>query len=189
MPEMPKGLPEPGTWTIDTVHSFVAFSVEHFTVAFARGISSGPTGSITIAEDPTASEVEAVIDVSTITTGNAARDEKIQGPDVLDIEHFKTIDFRSNSLRELGENHYALDGELTLHGVTRPVTLDLTVNGVVEDTWGKTRLGLTATTDLQRDEFGSGDWGHRALAAGGFMVPHSVQVTLEIEATKDEPEA
>lgn len=184
-----KVLPATGKWTIDSVHSFVAFSVEHFTVAFARGIAAGPTGSITIAPDVTDSEVEAIIDVSTISTANAARDALIQGPDVLDIEHFKTIDFHSHSLRALGGDRFAVDGHLTMHGVTKPVTLDLVFNGVIEDSFGKTRLGLTATTDLNRNEFGSGEWAFRELASGGFMVPHVVQVTLEIEATKDEPTA
>jgi polyisoprenoid-binding protein YceI len=185
----PTALPEAGSWTIDPLHSFVEFSVEHFTIAFARGIAAGPSGTITIAPNVTESSVEATIDASTVTTANAARDEKILGPDVLDVEQFKTIDFASRALRPLGGERYALDGELTLHGISKAITLDLVFNGVVEDTWGKTRLGLSASTELSRDDFGSGEWAHRALAAGGFMVPHEVKVNLEIEATKDEPES
>jgi polyisoprenoid-binding protein YceI len=74
-----------------------------------------------------------------------------------------------------------------MHGVTQPVTLDLTVHGVITDVWGKSRLGITAVADIKRSDFDVLKWGHVALAAGGFMVPDSLQVTLEIEATRDEP--
>jgi polyisoprenoid-binding protein YceI len=181
-------LPEPGTWTIDSTHSFVAFTVEHFTVALARGIASGPTGTITIADDPLSSSVRASIDVSTLTTASAARDERILGPDVLDAEKYPTIDFASAGLREVSPGKYLLDGDLTIHGITRLQTLNLTVNGVITDTRDKTRLGLTATTEIKRSDFDVLKFGYVALAAGGFMVPDAVNVTLEIEATRDEPE-
>jgi polyisoprenoid-binding protein YceI len=180
-------LPQPGTWTIDSMHSFVEFTVEHFTVAFARGIAAGPTGTITIAADLLASSVRASVDVSTLTTANKMRDEKILGPDVLDAEQYPAIDFASRALRETpgGPAGYALDGDLTLHGITQPVTLAVTPHGVITDTWGKTRLGLTATAEIQRSDFDVLKFGYVALAAGGFMVPDTVRVTLEIEATRD----
>jgi len=186
---MADGLPEPGTWTIDSTHSFVAFTVKHFTIALARGIASGPTGTITIAEDPVSSSVRASIDVSTLTTASSARDEKILGPDVLDAERYPTIDFVSTGLRVVSQGKYQLDGYLTIHGITRPQTLDLTVNGVITDVWNKARLGLTATTKISRSDFDVQKFGYVALAAGGFMVPDAVVVTLEIEATRDEPGA
>lgn len=178
-------LPEPGTWTIDSVHSFTAFTVEHFTVAFAHGIAAGPTGTITIADDVLSSSVTASVDVTTLTTANQMRDEKILGPDVLDAGNHPTIDFVSRTLLKAAEG-YELDGNLTLHGITRPVTLALTPHGVITDTWGKTRFGLTATTEIQRSEFDVLKFGYVALASGGFMVPDAVRVTLEIEATRDE---
>jgi polyisoprenoid-binding protein YceI len=181
-------MPEPGSWTIDAVHSFVAFTVEHFTVALARGIAAGPSGVIVVADDVLRSTVRASIDVSTLTTANASRDEKITGPDVLDAARFPTIEFTSTELRPAGPERYALDGDLTIRDVTRAVTLDLVVHGVIPDVWGKRRLGLTATTDIRRSDYGAGEWGHRALLSGGFMVPDTVSVTLEIEATLDIPE-
>jgi hypothetical protein len=87
------------------------------------------------------------------------------------------------------ENYYELCGQLTIHGVTKAVSLDLVFNGVVTDTWGKQRLSVTATTELSRDDFGAGKWGHVPLPGGGFMVPHHLKVTLDIEATKDKREA
>jgi polyisoprenoid-binding protein YceI len=178
--------PEPGTWTIDTVHSFVSFTVEHMGLALARGIASGPAGTITIDPDLVNSRVTAAIDAATIKTGNEMRDAKVLGPDVLDTEKFPTIDFTSTAMRELMPDGFALDGELTLHGVRRPVTLELRYTGVITDSWGKTRLGVTAQTTLKRDEFGAGDFGHVTLPLGGIMVPHAVAVTLDIEATRDE---
>lgn len=179
-------LPEPGTWTIDSMHSFVVFAIEHFTIALARGIASGPQGAITIAPDPLESSVQASIDATTITTANAMRDGKIQGPDVLDVAQYPTIDFTSSSLTETAPGHYAVAGDLAMHGVSSPVTLDLAVRGVITDTWGKTRLGLTATTTVKRSDFDVLKFGHVALAAGGFMVPDALRVTIEIEATRDE---
>jgi polyisoprenoid-binding protein YceI len=179
-------LPEPGTWTIDAMHSFVVFAIEHFTIALAQGIAAGPKGTITIAPEFTSSFVEASIDAATITTANAMRDERIHGPDVLDVAQYPTIDFSSRAITQTGPGRYAVDGELTLHGVTRPATLDVTVRGAITDTWDKTRLGLAATTTIKRSDFDVLKFGHVALAAGGFMVPDALRVTLEIEATRDE---
>jgi polyisoprenoid-binding protein YceI len=178
-------LPEPGNWTIDSMHSFVTFTVEHFTVNFARGLASGPTGTIRIAPDLLSSAVNATIDVESLTTGNALRDEKVLGPDVLDVATYPTIEFSSHALTESGPDSYALAGDLTIHGVTKPVTLDLVLHGVITDTWGKNRLGLTATAEIKRSDFGVLKFGHVPLAAGGFMVPDTVRVALDIEATRD----
>jgi polyisoprenoid-binding protein YceI len=178
-------LPEPGSWTIDSMHSFVTFTVEHFTVNLARGLASGPAGTIRIAPDLLSSAVNATIDVATLTTGNALRDEKVLGPDVLDVATYPTIEFASRALTESAPGSYALAGDLTIHGVTRPVTLDLVLRGVITDTWGKTRLGLTATAEIKRSDFGVLKFGHVPLAAGGFMVPDTVRVALDIEATRD----
>jgi len=178
-------MPSPGSWTIDSMHSFVTFTVEHFTVAFAHGLASGPTGTLHITPDVLSSSVGASIDVSTLTTGNAVRDEKVLGPDVLDVASYPTIDFSSRALTESSPGRYALEGDLTVHGTTRPVTLDLALHGVITDTWDKERLGLTATAEIKRSDFGVLKFGHVPLAAGGFMVPDTVRIVLDIEATRD----
>jgi polyisoprenoid-binding protein YceI len=159
------------------------------TVSYARGIAVGPSGTITIEPDLLESTVEATIDASTLTTLNPVRDAKMHGPELLDVERYPTIDFVSTGLFSSGENYYELCGRLTIHGVTEDVSLDLVFNGVVIDTWGKRRLGVTAATELSRDDFGAGEWGHVHLPGGGFMVPHHLKVTLDIEATKDEEAA
>ena len=186
---LPYEHPEPGRWTIDTVHSFVSFRVLHMNVSYARGVAVGPTGTITIAANLLDSSVEATIDASTLTTLNPVRDAKIRGPELLDVDRHSTIDFISTGLWSSGENYYELGGQLTIHGVTKDVSLDLVFNGVVTDTWGTRRLGVTATTELSRDDFGAGEWGHVMAPGGGFMVPHNLKVTLDIEATKDEEAA
>jgi polyisoprenoid-binding protein YceI len=177
--------PEPGSWTIDSMHSFVTFTVEHFTVALARGLASGPAGTIQVTPDLLSSSVSASIDAATITTGNAVRDEKLLGPDVLDIASYPTIDYSSRAMTASSPGRYALAGDLTIHGVTRPVTLDLVLHGVITDSWDKTRLGLTATAEIKRSDFGVLKFGHVPLAAGGFMVPDAVRITLDVEATRD----
>lgn len=182
-------LPAPGTWMIDTLHSFVSFTIEHFTIAVARGLGSGPTGTIFIADDLTASSVSAHIDASTLTTANEIRDGKIHGPDVLDTARFPTIDFSSRSLRELETGLYEVDGELTIRGITRPIILEVTARGVVTDIWDKLRLGLTTTAEIKRSDFGADKWGRVPLAAGGFMVADTLRVTLELEATQAEAAA
>ena len=183
---MDYGDPEPGRWTIDTVHSFVSFNILHMNVSYARGMAVGPAGTIVIAPNLLDSSVEATIDASTLTTLNPVRDAKLRGPELLDVEQYGAIHFVSTALWSSGENYYELSGQLTIHGVTKDVSLDLVFNGVVTDTWGKRRLGVTATTELSRDDFGAGEWGHVLLPAGGFMVRHRLNVTLDIEATKDE---
>jgi polyisoprenoid-binding protein YceI len=177
--------PEPGLWTIDATHSFVTFRVLHFTIAFARGMAAGPTGAITIAPNFLESTVTASIDASTVTTLNAVRDAKVRGPDVLDVERYGSIDFFSTGLTRQDRDQYRVVGSLTLHGVTSEITLEVAFNGVVVDTWGKRRLGVTAQAVLNRDDFGSGEWGRVALPGGGFMVPNLVELTLDIEATND----
>jgi YceI-like domain/FAD binding domain len=116
---------------------------------------------------------------------NPARDAKIHGPEVLDVERYATIDFRSTGLRRLDADHYQVDGPLTLHGVTKEITLEMTYKGAIVDTWGQRRLGVTAEAVLSRDDFGSGEWGRVPLLGGGFIVPSRVAVTMDIEATLD----
>ena len=181
--------PMAGSWTIDSVHSVVSFTVEHFTIAVARGIAAGPTGTILVGDDLARSSVTASIDARTLTTANAVRDEKIHGPDVLDVDNHPTIDFVSTALRLEGGVGHLLDGQLTLRGVTRPITLEITYRGTVTDVWGKDRMGMTVTTEINRSEFDAGEWGRVALSSGGFMVADTVRVTMEIEATLDTPGA
>jgi polyisoprenoid-binding protein YceI len=180
------GIPKAGIWTIDSARSFVTFSAEYLVVAFARGLASGPTGDILIGYPLTHSSVKASISTSTFTTGNQEHDAMIRSAELLDVERFGSIDFESHAVWQLDDNHFYVDGSLTIRDVSQPVTLFLTFYGVVVDPWGNDRLGLTATTELSRTTFGLGDWGNTELASGGHVLADAVSVTIDVEATRDD---
>ena len=168
-----------GTWTIDPVHSEVSFVVRHMMVSKVRGRFDAFDGTITTAADPLQSTVTATVDLSSVNTGNETRDNHIRSADFFDVEKHPTMTFRSTGVRAEGEN-FLLDGDLTLHGVTKPVTFFLEVNGFGPDPYGGTRAGFTATAEITRSEFGI-DF-NAALETGGVVVSDKVAIQLEIEA-------
>jgi polyisoprenoid-binding protein YceI len=179
-------LPEPGRWVIDPVHSSVALSAWHLAISHARAMTAGPSGVVTIAPDLLSSTVEATISATTLTTMNPARDARLLGASLMEADRFRSIEFVSTGLWPAGERFYELGGRLRLHGVTREISLDLVLNGVVADTRGERRLGVTASTELVPDDFGLGGWGSAGPAASGLIVAGRVKVTLDIEAVRDE---
>lgn len=171
------GIPA-GTWNIDPSHSSVEFSVRHL-VGKTRGQFKTFSGTITVAEDILSSSVEASIDLASVDTGDAKRDEHLRSPEFFDVQHNPEMTFRSISMRPASDD-YVLTGELALRGVSREVDLKLEFQGVQQDPWGGTRAGFTATTELSRKEFGL-EW-NVALEAGGFLIGDKVRVSLEVEA-------
>jgi polyisoprenoid-binding protein YceI len=171
---------EPGTWSVDPIHSEVAFSVRHMMVGKVRGRFTGFTGEIVAAEDGSAT-VTASADVSSVDTQNAQRDEHIRSADFFDAATHPTIDFRSTGLRAHSGETY-LDGELTLHGVTRPVTFELELGGVTLDPYGNRRAGFTATTEIARKDYGISI--QMPMDGGGVVVGEKVRITLEVEAVR-----
>ncbi|HVL03039.1 MAG TPA: YceI family protein [Acidimicrobiales bacterium] len=169
----------PGTWTIDPAHSDVSFAVRHMMVSRVRGSFKSFDGEIVVADDLTTSSVNATIDVNSFDTGNADRDAHIRSADFLDIERYPRMTFRSTQVRP-SDDHYLVDGELTLHGVTRPLTLEMEVGGVTTDPYGNLRLGLSATTEINRRDFGIDIT--MPLEAGGVVVGDKVKITLDVEA-------
>jgi polyisoprenoid-binding protein YceI len=167
-----------GTWAIDPAHSEVGFSVRHMMVGKVRGRFTGFTGAIVATETGEAS-VTAEIDVATIDTQNAQRDEHIRSADFFDAATYPTMTFRSTGVRAHSGRTY-LDGELTLHGVTRPITLDLEVGGVTRDPYGNLRAGFSATGELTRKDYGISI--QMPMDGGGVVVGEKVQISLEIEA-------
>jgi len=169
-----------GTWTIDPSHSEVGFTVRHLMVSKIRGSFKGFSGAITIGEDPLVSSVEASIDVTSVTTNDDNRDAHLRSADFFHTENHPTMTYRSTGVRRDGGD-YVVDGELTLHGVTRPVALNLEFNGVSGDPWGGTRAGFSAETEVNRKDFGI-DF-NIPLDGGGVVVGDKVKIQLEIEAT------
>lgn len=167
-----------GTWTIDPVHSEVGFSVRHMMVAKVRGRFTGFAGEIVATDDGSAT-VNATIDVTTVDTNNPQRDEHLRAADFFDAAAHPTITFRSTGLRAHGGQSY-VDGELTLRGVTRPVTLELEAGGVARDPYGNVRAGFSAQVEIIRQDFGITI--NTPLDGGGVVVGDKVKITLEIEA-------
>ncbi|ANS26152.1 hypothetical protein R1CP_07155 [Rhodococcus opacus] len=167
-----------GTWAIDTVHSTVGFSVRHLMVSKVRGTFNDFTGAITVAEDGTAA-VTAEIQVASIDTKNTDRDTHIKSADFFDAEQYPTATFTSTAVRAKGDD-YVVEGEFTLHGVTRPVELALEFNGVNPGMGNGPVAGFEATTVLNRKDFGISI--DMPLESGGAVVGDKITITLEIEA-------
>ncbi len=169
-----------GIWAIDPTHSEVGFSIRHLMVSKVRGRFAGFAGSLVTADNPLASSVEATIDLASIDTGNDDRDAHVRGADFFDVEAHPTMTYRSTGVRGDG---FVVDGELTLRGVTKTVPLALEVHGfLAESPFGDTRVGFTATAEIDRNEFGIEF--NSPLDGGGVLLGQKVQVTLEIEAIK-----
>jgi polyisoprenoid-binding protein YceI len=168
-----------GTWSIDPVHTDVSFTVRHMMVSKVRGKFHGVAGTIVLADDPLASKVEADIDLATIDTGNEQRDEHIRSADFFEVATHPTLAFRSTGVQAKGDD-FVVIGDLSLHGVTKPVELALEVNGFTKDPYGGTRAGFTATTQINRKDFGITI--DMPMDGGGAVVGDKIQVQLEIEA-------
>ena len=171
----------PGTWTVDAAHSHVGFTVRHMVVSKVRGSFDKFDAKLTIAEDPLQSSVEATIDLASINTGDEGRDGHVKGGDFFDIEQYPTMEFRSTGIRPNGSD-YLLDGELTIKGVTKPVTLELEFNGVTKDPWGGTRAGFSAEGEVNRGDYGISY--NAALETGGVLIGEKLKIEIEIEAVK-----
>jgi polyisoprenoid-binding protein YceI len=153
-------------------------------IANVKGAIKSITGELQEhATDASLSSIEARLDVSTLHTGDAQRDGHLKSADFLESEKYPTITFKSTSVQPKGPEEYAVTGDLTLHGVTRPVTL--TVEGPSKphkDPWGNTRIGLEATTKINRKDFGL-TW-NATLETGGILVGEEVHITIDLELIK-----
>ena len=176
-----------GTWSIDPVHSEVSFVVRHMMVSKVRGRFDTFDGTIETAPDPLQSTVTATVDLSSVNTGNETRDNHIRSEDFFHIEKHPAMTFRSTGIRPEGEN-FLLDGDLTLRGVTRPVTFFLEVNGFGPDPYGGTRTGFSATTEINRNDWNVSYNGPIPGASSGMVLSDKVTINLEIEAVLQQGE-
>jgi polyisoprenoid-binding protein YceI len=170
-------------WAIDPAHSGVHFSVKHLVIATVRGQFDKLTGVVTI--DPTnldRSTVQAAIEAGSINTRESQRDAHLRSPDFLDVERFPTIDFRSTKL-ERSRDGYRVTGDLTIHGVTRPVVLEVeTSETELTDPYGNVKRAASATTRINRKDFGLA-W-NVALEAGGVVVGDELKVEIDVELVR-----
>ncbi len=170
-----------GTWVIDPSHSEAGFTTRHAGIAKVRGSVAITEGTIVVGDDVTSSSVTAVLDPSTIDTRDANRDGHLRSADFFEVETYPTWTFASTSVAAQGRD-YVLVGDLTIHGVTRTVELELEFNGTATDPFGNARAGFSAETEISRKDFGL-TW-NAALETGGFLVSDTVKVSLEISAIK-----
>ena len=171
------------TWKIDPSHSAIHFSVRHMVVSKTRGRFTRFGGQIVFdPAHPAASSVEVTIEPASVDTADAQRDAHLKSPDFFDVEKFPQASFRSTSVEDLGGDKLRISGELTVHGVTRPLSFDAVFEGSAKDPWGGERAGFSGSLSLDRREFGL-QW-NKALETGGVLVGDRVELTLEVEAVK-----
>ena len=172
------------TWNLDPVHSVAEFKVKHMMISNVKGQFTGVSGVLTFDEQDIAkSKVEASINASSINTGDQQRDAHLKSADFFDVEKYPALTFRSTGIQRTGEDELAVAGDLTIHGVTRRVVFG--VEGPTPahtDPWGNTCLGLSATTKINRKDFGL-TW-NAALEAGGILVGDEVTITLDVQFVK-----
>ena len=169
------------TWNIDPVHSVAEFKVKHMMISNVKGQFTTVSGLLALdEEDLTRSRIEASIETASINTREPQRDAHLKSADFFDVEKYPTLSFRSTRVRRNADGELAVTGELTIHGVTREVVF--AVDGPTEpgkDPWGNTRIGLSATTKINRKDFGL-TW-NAALETGGILVGEEVTITLDVE--------
>jgi polyisoprenoid-binding protein YceI len=172
------------TWNIDPVHSVAEFKVKHMMISNVKGQFTTVKGALVRDEsDSTKSHVEASIEAASITTRDAQRDAHLKSADFLDVEKFPVLSFKSTRISRSGDGGLTVAGDLTIHGITRNVIF--TVDGPTpsaKDPWGNTRLGLSATTKINRKDFGL-NW-NTALETGGILVGDEVTITLDVQFVK-----
>lgn len=166
----------PGVWTLDSSHSEIGFTVRHAGISKVRGSFDEVTATLQVSDTLEKSAATATIAAKSLNSNNADRDAHVRGGDFFDVEQFPTLTFQSTGCSSNGDT-YNLEGNLTIRGLTRPVTLVTEFNGVTVDPFGATRAGFSATTVISRKEFGL-TW-NAALEAGGVLVGDKVTINID----------
>ena len=173
------------TWNIDPAHSAAHFKVRHMMISNVKGELTHISGKLELdGADITKSRVEASVDAATINTREPQRDAHLKSADFLEVEKFPTLSFRSTGVSRRGDVELVVEGELTIHGVTRTVVFDVEgPSAPMKDPWGNTRVGLSATTQINRKDFAL-TW-NSALETGGLLLGEDVAITLDVEFLKE----
>jgi polyisoprenoid-binding protein YceI len=170
-----------GTWVLDPAHSSVAFQVKHLGIATVRGHFGSFDGSLVVAEDGTVT-ASGTVQAASVDTDEPKRDDHLRSPDFFDVEQYPQLSFSSTAITPTADDELEIVGELTLHGVTREITLQAEVQGTESDPWGNERVGLEASGQLSRGDFGMTF--NQALGSGNMLVSDKVKLTLDISAIK-----
>lgn len=181
-------LAAPEAFTIDPYHTYPNFTVDHLGVSTMYGRFDKSSGKVTLDRAAKSGSIDLTIETASVTTGDVergsrprTRDEHLRSADFFDVAKYPTITFKSTSVKSVAPGKLEVTGDFTLHGVTKPVVLTVTGGDVAKDPWGGTRTGFTATTTINRKDYGI-SW-NKALDNGGVLVGEDVQIELEIEGT------
>ncbi|MDQ2890318.1 MAG: YceI family protein [Gemmatimonadota bacterium] len=170
-----------GTWQIDPAHSSVEFAVTHLMISKVRGRFSDVAGSVATDGTPAGSRIDVEIKTASISTHDNARDTHLRSADFFDVEKYPQMRFVSTSIRSGSGKDFHVTGDLTIHGVTRSVEMDVTSGGAGRDPWGNDRAGFSGALSIERSDFGL-TW-NQALETGGVVVSNTVKVTFDVELT------
>jgi polyisoprenoid-binding protein YceI len=176
-------VPVAGAYDIDGAHTSVEFVGRHLMITKVRGRFTDVSGRITVAAEPEASHVEVEIGAASLSNGNADRDTHLKSADFFDVDRFPTITFRSTSVTALADNTWEVVGDLTVRDTTRPVTLQVDFDGADVSPLGDERIGFSAATDVNREDFGL-TW-NMALETGGLLVGKTARIELAVQAIAD----
>ncbi len=168
----------PGTWVLDPSHSEVTFSVRHMMISKVRGSFAIKNATLTAPENPLEATVEASVDVASVDTKDEGRDTHLRSADFFDVENFPTMEFVSTGAR-VEDGDFFVDGDLTIRGVTKPVSFEFDFGGFGTDPWGNYKAGASATTVINREDFGL-TW-NAALETGGVLVGKDIRIDLDLQ--------
>jgi polyisoprenoid-binding protein YceI len=171
-----------GTYTVDPTHSSVEFAVKHLGIATVRGTFASFEGTLELGEDLSQATAAGVVEVATLDTKEPTRDGHLRSADFFEAERYPQIAFRSTGIHATDEDEFEIAGDLTMHGVTRPITLKAEVQGTETDPWGNERVGLEVTGSLSRGDYGMTF--NQALGSGNVLVSDKVKLRLDISAVK-----
>lgn len=169
-----------GTWVLDPAHSEVRFSVRHMMISKVRGTFAKFTATITAPENPLEASVVASVETASVDTNDEGRDNHLRSADFFDAETYPTLDFASTGVRYEGGN-FLVDGELTIKGITKPVTFEVEFGGFGTDPWGNYKAGATAKAVIDREQFDL-TW-NAALETGGVLVGKDVTIELDLQGS------
>ncbi len=172
-----------GEYEIDPAHSSVGFKIRHLAISTVPGTFTAFKGTFSFDPDKIEkSSAEAEIAVTSVNTNNEKRDNHLKGEDFFDVEKFKVMKFKSKKVEKVDDDSFKVHGDLTIRGITKPVVLDVDYLGMAKDPWGSEKAGFTATTTINRKDFGL-TW-NKVLETGGFVVGDDVNIRLDVEGTK-----
>jgi polyisoprenoid-binding protein YceI len=169
-----------GTWIVDPAHSSVEFSVKHMGIANVRGKFAEFEGELEVKADLTDCRAHGTVKAASIDTGEAQRDQHLRSPDFFNVEEFPEIGFESTRVEALDDESSRVYGNLTMHGITREIRLDVMVEGTDTDPWGNERAGLEVVGGLKRSDFDMKF--NQALGSGNVLVGDKVSISLDISA-------